>query len=155
MRTLHRHSRSFQENQNYVYNTGINKAKENKGKQVFCLFQWYATKFTFFGCPGNARCNAILKNILSLTNDQIPRIYQVDLHPGSYKNVPPDNLQSRSRNLSNASSVMAMQSCCITSTPPQQTNRALLSDTHEKHRVKNKREAIESRRVSWMLVQPD
>lgn len=50
----------------YIYITGNEIERQQEGR-FSLLVQWYAAKFTFLDAPRNTRCNAILKNILSLT----------------------------------------------------------------------------------------
>src|SRR4051812_24667969 len=87
---------------NYVYNTHGTSKKITGGQVLF--FQWYAAKFTFLDAPRNTRCNAILKNILSLTNDQIPGYQRVEFCTReNCKKPSPPHTSTEPIDLSNAS----------------------------------------------------
>lgn len=137
------------QNQNYVDNTG-RESKKITGRRVF--FSVVCSKIHIFGCPGNTRCNAILKKILSLTKTKSQDIRWICTNRTKTSHHP---YQRRADELYPMRHLTWVQSCCITSTLPRQTNQAPLSYTHENHRVKNKREAMESGTASRMLVRPD
>lgn len=110
---------------NYIYNNVNKTRKEQTGRQRSSLFSVVCRKIHIFGCPGNTRCNAILKNILSLTNDQIPGCPRGGFCTRKlYKNGPPHHI--------NKPKIYPMrhprwvQACCITSTLPPRTNQAVV-----------------------------